>query len=628
MSILSSVLICNGTVAFVSNSAEGFGGGIIALFSKFFGSAVFTNNSATWGGGMHLWGSVLICNGTVAFVSNSAEKQGGGINAFYSSLKFYGNTTLMGNSAIQGGGMGIWNSVLICNGTVAFDSNRAEGVGGGIAATSGSLEFYGNTTLMDNSALQGGGGMNIERTNLMYNGTVAQFDSSRAESIGSGIGAFVGSSAKLIVVNNRGKLGGGIANLLGNLSLFGNIKFHNNSAYGAGMGYGGGIFSYYGILYLLGDTTFSGNTALEGGGVHGSRTTVIIDGRMNVVNNAAHASGGGFYLATGSECRVVGNTSLLLAHNHAGQFGGALYIQDDPFYQCVFYPSKAYAANCFLQPTKWPTTATIHILEDNYADEAGSGLYGGHLDYCRLEIWGNDLYNQNSTIPTNVFDKSNTEVFRWTFQNTPALPNISQSSFISSDPIRVCLCISNKPHCSITERQVTAFPGGTLYISIVATGQSNGTVPSVITAKLIDTETVIDSYQGVQSANKTCTTLEYRISPKSRFGTSINFTMTLHSESPCATPLAIIVHLLPCPKGFELSQTLHKSCICSKRVQQYTNTCDIDTQAILRHGQYWIGWDSTSNGAALHPHCPFDYCRSGNTSFPMNDTDRQCPRQE
>ncbi len=31
-----------------------------------------------------------------------------------------------------------------------------------------------------------------------------------------------------------------------------------------------------------------------------------------------------------------------------------------------------------------------------------------------------------------------------------------------------------------------------------------------------------------------------------------------------------------------------------------------------------------SNGAVLHPHCPFDYCRSGNTSFPMNDADRQC----
>ncbi len=113
----------------------------------------------------------------------------------------------------------------------------------------------------------------------------------------------------------------------------------------------------------------------------------------------------------------------------------------------------------------------------------------------------------------------------------------------------------------------------------------------------------------------------------SRFDMFINSTMTLHADTPCqtfATPLAITVQLLPCPKGFELSQTLYNSCICSKQLQQYTNTCDIDTQEILHHGQYWIGWDSTSNGAVLHPHCPFDYCRSGNTSFPMNDTGRQC----
>ncbi len=164
-------------------------------------------------------------------------------------------------------------------------------------------------------------------------------------------------------------------------------------------------------------------------------------------------------------------------------------------------------------------------------------------------------------------------------------------------------------------------------MSAVAIGQRDGTVPSVITAKLGDTETVIDCHQGVQSANKTCTALEYRMTSMSRFDASINSTMTLHADTPCqshATPLIITVLLLTCPNGFELSQTLHKSCICSKRVQRYTNTCDIDTQAILRHGQYWIGWDRTFSGAILHPHCPFDYCRSGNTSFPMSDTYRQC----
>ncbi len=181
----------------------------------------------------------------------------------------------------------------------------------------------------------------------------------------------------VVFINNRAKFGGGITSVYGNLSLLGSINFHNNSALLSGdrSGYGGGIFSSYGIRYFLGDTTLCGNTASEGGGVYGSKT-ITIDGRMNVLSNFALLSGGGFYLASGSECWVLENTSLLLAHNHAGQFGGAVYIQDEPFYLCIERIfDTGYQANCFFQPTRWPTTATIQILEDNHAEEAGSGLY-------------------------------------------------------------------------------------------------------------------------------------------------------------------------------------------------------------------------------------------------------------
>ncbi len=119
------------------------------------------------------------------------------------------------------------------------------------------------------------------------------------------------------------------------------------------------------------------------------------------------------------------------------------------------------------------------------------------MDRCKLEIWGNEADY-----------RTRTEMFEWIFQ-TLSIQNTDNSSFISSDPSGVCLCISNKPDCNIA-KQVTVFPGGTLHVSAVAVGQGIGTVPSVITAKFIDTGTVIDSIQGVQSADKTCTTLEYR----------------------------------------------------------------------------------------------------------------------
>ncbi len=65
---------------------------------------------------MNIQRSDLICNGTVAFDINQAERLGGGISAFNTSLEFCGNTTIMGNSAFQCGGMDIESCELIFNG--------------------------------------------------------------------------------------------------------------------------------------------------------------------------------------------------------------------------------------------------------------------------------------------------------------------------------------------------------------------------------------------------------------------------------------------------------------------------------------------------------------------------------
>ncbi len=88
------------------------------------------------------------------------EFSGSGIDGFSSLLAFHGNVTLSANTAYQGGGMDIESSDLICDGTVVFDSNKAERVvGGGISAWNDSFKFYGNTTLLGNTAYQGGMGI-------------------------------------------------------------------------------------------------------------------------------------------------------------------------------------------------------------------------------------------------------------------------------------------------------------------------------------------------------------------------------------------------------------------------------------------------------------------------------------
>ncbi len=109
------------------------------------------------------------------------------------------------------------------------------------------------------------------------------------------------------------------------------------------------------------------------------------------------------------------------------------------------------------------------------------------------------------------------------------------------------------------------------------------------------------------------------------YSRSTNCTLLLIAEGPCGDwvePLSIYLHFLSCPDGFALSQS--GSCDCDGRLQKYTNSCDINRQAITRNGDFWVGFDDSSHGLILHPHCPFDYCKLETVSFTYNSTDLQC----
>ena len=87
-------------------------------------------------------------------------------------------------------------------------------------------------------------------------------------------------------------------------------------------------------------------------------------------------------------------------------------------------------------------------------------------------------------------------------------------------------------------------------------------------------------------------------------------------------PLIMFVNFLPCPDGFALSQV--GSCECVIRLQKYTNSCNINDRTISHSGEFWVGFDNQSQDLILHPHCPFDYCRSEAVSFSLKFTDKQC----
>ena len=208
---------------------------------------------------------------------------------------------------------------------------------------------------------------------------------------------------------------------------------------------------------------------------------------------------------------------------------------------------------------------------------------------------------------------------------------------ISSDPLHICTCRDNQTDCSGSYHPEPVYPGGTLEIPVIARGQRNG--PTTAKIQVIDTpdsKIIFQETETIQNTNKNCTTLKYTIRSTAEHSTQ---EMTLYAEGPCPpehpsptkmntmlNTLRVLMDILDCPPGFQLSQTQPAICICTDRLQQFTNTCRVDDQTVLREhkAQFWVGYDNHSRGVILHPHCPFDYCTSEETHMAVDDSDKQC----
>ena len=111
------------------------------------------------------------------------------------------------------------------------------------------------------------------------------------------------------------------------------------------------------------------------------------------------------------------------------------------------------------------------IFKKNSADVAGSVLYGGAIDNCKL-THGLDSHNSGEVFDMIVHDNDT---------------DYKTTSNISSDPLQICLCKHNLPYCSesIYIMPHTVYPGETFQVSVVAVGQRHGTVPSRVVSIII-----------------------------------------------------------------------------------------------------------------------------------------------
>ena len=312
--------------------------------------------------------------------------------------------------------------------------------------------------------------------------------------------------------------------------------------------------------------------------------------------------GGAMLLQSGSIFYLMPHTHVQIANNHAKR-GGGIYVEDEVTVTTM--PCFFQVLN--LQYPNLPITAMI-TLENNTADEAGSALYGGSLDFCFLQ----------TSYPQSVFIYSESYVFDRILQIVDN--NLSSVSQISSKPVSMHLCKRNVLPSS------GVYPGQMFQVPIVLYGQRNGSVPGVVHSKLqlLNRRSHFAPLQETQKTDYLCTNLTYTIFSTRQYELiDLRIDGVQLYEEEFRFMLKLL--LLPCPPGFQLS-TLTAQCECAPLLRDRGLLCNISgaVPLVQRTKSVWISTHPNGNDTLLHDNCPLDYCKLISLWLQLNHPDEQC----
>ena len=644
---------------FQSNSAEINGGGLYIRHNSnvSFTWNTFQTNSAnlTDGGGLYVENSNLNLTEN-SFQNNSAESLGGGLYIHYhSNVNFTGNTFQNNSAKSNGGGLHVESSNLNLNENT-FQNNSA--AGGGVLSVYRCIVDLAGNTFQYNSAKVHGGGILIQNSTFNFTGNTFQSNSASVggslyvdfrsiitcaddyftdsyAQLGGAILAADNSNVRMssvVIENSRAQYGGGIAALDCKVELLERTIIDNNTA-----SFGGGLYAYNTEFHMNAKVT--NNSAKDGGGgIYASKSILTFTDETTVINNVA-SNGGGLLLSGDSKLLLYSNMTLHLTSNQASKTGGAIKVEEsNPLTYCLANNNLG-SSDCFFQSQSQLERTYIYeygglmkFIEDlnvnrtirfgnNSAVEAGADLHGGSIDNCLLST---------NIVHLDTFEAYfGSSVSRYVFDIISGSSDEKKPS-ISSDPLHICTCRGNLTDCTGAYDAGPVYPGGTLEVPIIAQGQGNGTTAAIIQVIPMPNNISQGNLENSQRINNNCSTIKYTI--HSRAVNTIQ-EMSLYAEGPCSpTPtntLTVAVAIQHCPQGFQLA-VKEPTCICAERLQQFTNTCLVDSATVLRqqNDEFWVGYgndnDNESRGLITHPHCPFDFCTTKETYFTVNDSNKQC----
>ena len=307
--------------------------------------------------------------------------------------------------------------------------------------------------------------------------------------------------------------------------------------------------------------------------------------------------GGAMILQGGSIFYLMPHTHIEITNNHAVR-GGGIYVEDQD--AVITYP-------CFFQLVNlqysYSHVDAMVTLENNTADETGSAVYGGEIDICYLYI-----SNQSVMYNSNVFGI----IFK-------IIDISSSTSQVSSNPVAVHQCN--------LENQPKVYPGQMFKLPVVLYGQRNGSVPGIVRAKFLNKSqgAHFAPLEDTQKTGHSCTNLTYTIFSSGHFELLQLSVNDVIQHYRVQTSIQLLVTLLPCPTGFQLS-TMTAQCECAPLLKDKGLLCNISgaTPMIQRTKSVWISIHPNGNDTLLHDNCPLNYCKPTSLWLQLNHPDEQC----
>ena len=390
-----------------------------------------------------------------------------------------------------------------------------------------------------------------------------------------------------------------------------------------------GIFDFFGVEAItIQNCTFTKN---HGAALMVTDSAIVFKNYTLFQGNIA-AYGGAIKVCERSLLFLKDGSHIRFLENNAHVAGGAIYAGN----QCL-----EVSPPCFFQPDV--STSVISQLGNkinlefvnNAAVVAGSAIYGGAVDAC----FTYDMFSVNGTDEPNYYNSL--EVYKAIFKFADSGSDVSR---VTSDPYGICTCDPRTNEANCSSRYLhhgEMFPGEWFDIFVSAVGQTNGSVPALITVDPNENATIKPSSDTNQkTVPDMCQTLQLAVLSM-KINSIVTLVLSVHQSNPVSErsiyyklpKLKVTVPLSPCPKLFQLNKT--NGCDCHHLLKEHDVKCDINSKTISsKPRKIWFNCITSSSNSSVDQVCDriemskecSDHCSPNVTVINLNssDFDNQC----